>query len=119
MYGNAKELGDRMENEVFDRIRCDLSENDIVLYMKGSAIFPQCGYSAAVVQILESMSVKYIDIDVLADSSLSKGVKDFANWPNTPQLYVKGEFIGGCDKVREMHASGELQDLLAAKNLLP
>jgi len=108
-----------VENPVFDRIKYDLSENDIVLYMKGSAVFPQCGYSAAVVQILESLNVKYMDIDVLSDTSLSQGVKDFAKWPNTPQLYVKGIFVGGCDKIREMHSNGELQDLLLKRDLLP
>jgi monothiol glutaredoxin len=107
-----------MENEVFDRIRQDIIENDIVLYMKGSAAFPQCGFSAAVVQVLESLDVKFMDIDVLSDSSLRQGLKDFANWPSTPQLYVKGEFIGGCDIVREMYAAGELQKLLAEKGLL-
>lgn len=109
MIGNA---------EVFDRIRQDLSANDIVLYMKGSAIFPQCGYSAAVVQILQNLGLPYKDIDVLSDPSLRQGIKDFANWPTIPQLYVKGEFIGGCDIVRDMFATGELQELLREKGLL-
>lgn len=103
---------------VFDRIRQDLSENDIVLYMKGSAIFPQCGYSAAVVQILQNLAVPYKDIDILSDPSLRQGIKDFANWPTIPQLYIKGEFVGGCDIVRDMFATGELQTLLREKGLL-
>jgi monothiol glutaredoxin len=107
-----------MQNEVLDRIRQDITENDVVLYMKGSAAFPQCGFSAAVVQVLESLDVKFTDIDVLSDPSLRQGIKDFANWPSTPQLYVKGEFVGGCDIVREMYAAGELQKLLAEKGLL-
>lgn len=107
-----------MSNEAFERIRHDLAENNIVLYMKGTAVFPQCGFSAAVVQVLDSLGVTYKDIDVLSDPGLRQGIKDFANWPTIPQLYVKGEFIGGCDIVREMYASGELQDLLREKNLL-
>ena len=105
-------------SEVFDRIRQDLSENDIVLYMKGTAIFPQCGYSAAVVQILQNLSVPYKDIDILSDPSLRQGIKDFANWPTIPQLYIKGEFVGGCDIVRDMFATGELQTLLREKGLM-
>jgi monothiol glutaredoxin len=108
----------RMQNEVFDRIRQEIADNDVVLYMKGSAVFPQCGYSAAVVQVLESLDVPFKDIDVLSDPQLSQGIKDFTNWPTTPQLYVKGEFVGGCDIVREMYAAGELQQLLAEKGLL-
>ncbi|MEZ0262917.1 MAG: Grx4 family monothiol glutaredoxin [Alphaproteobacteria bacterium] len=105
-------------SEVFDRIRQDLSENDIVLYMKGTAIFPQCGYSAAVVQILQNLGVPYKDIDILSDPSLRQGIKDFANWPTIPQLYIKGEFVGGCDIVRDMFATGELQTLLREKGLM-
>jgi monothiol glutaredoxin len=105
-------------NEIFDRIRQDIAGNDVVLYMKGSAVFPQCGYSAAVVQVLKNLNVPFRDIDVLSDPSLRQGIKDFANWPTIPQLYIKGEFIGGCDIVRDMYASGELQDLLRKKGLL-
>lgn len=107
------------ENEaVFERIRQDISDNDIVIYMKGTAVFPQCGFSAAVVQILESLHLPFKDIDVLADPTLRQGIKEFTNWPTLPQLYIKGEFIGGCDIVREMYASGELQALLAKEGLL-
>ncbi|MEZ0224223.1 MAG: Grx4 family monothiol glutaredoxin [Alphaproteobacteria bacterium] len=105
-------------NVIFDRIRQEISGNDVVLYMKGSAVFPQCGYSAAVVQVLNNLHISFKDIDVLSDPSLRQGIKDFTNWPTIPQLYVKGEFIGGCDIVRDMYASGELQDLLREKGLL-
>jgi monothiol glutaredoxin len=105
-------------NPVFDRIRADISGNDVVLYMKGTAEIPQCGYSAAAAQVLKNLGVPFRDIDVLADPALRQGVKDFANWPTIPQLYIKGEFIGGCDIVRDMYAAGELQALLRAKGLM-
>lgn len=105
-------------NGVFDRIRQDISQNGIVLYMKGSAVFPQCGFSAAVVQLLDNLGVAYKDIDVLSEPILRQGIKDFTNWPTIPQLYVAGEFVGGADIVREMYASGELQELLKEKGLL-
>lgn len=107
-----------MDSEIFERIRQDISENDIVLYMKGSAVFPQCGFSAAVVQVLDNLHVKFKDVDVLSDPSLRQGIKDFTNWPTIPQLYICGEFIGGCDIVREMYASGELQQILREKRLM-
>ena len=107
-----------MHNDIFDRIRHEVSENDIVLYMKGSAVFPQCGFSAAVVQVLDNLHLRYRDIDVLSDPALRQGIKDFTNWPTIPQLYIKGEFIGGCDIVREMYSNGELQELLREKGLL-
>ena len=107
-----------MQKKIFDRIRQDIAENDIVLYMKGSTVFPQCGFSAAAVQVLKSLGVQFKDIDVLLDSTLRQGIKDFANWPTIPQLYVKGEFVGGCDAVREKLDSGELQELLIKKGVL-
>lgn len=106
-----------MENIVFDRIRKDIESNDVVLYMKGTAVFPQCGFSAAVTQILSQLGVTFKDINVLEDSAIRQGIKDFASWPTIPQLYVKGEFIGGCDIVREMYSSGELQQILRDKNV--
>ena len=106
-----------MENVIFDRIRKDIENNDVVLYMKGTAVFPQCGFSAAVVQILSQLGVKFKDVNVLEDGDIRQGIKDFTNWPTIPQLYVKGEFIGGCDIVREMFAAGELQDLLSEKGV--
>ncbi|HYD17383.1 MAG TPA: Grx4 family monothiol glutaredoxin [Patescibacteria group bacterium] len=106
------------KNDVFDRIRKDIADNDVVLYMKGNVAFPQCGYSAAVVQVLENMGVAFKDVDVISDPGLRQGIKDFTNWPTIPQLYVKGEFIGGCDIVRDLYASGELQDLLRKHRLI-
>ncbi len=102
---------------VADRIKQDISDNTVVLYMKGTPVFPQCGFSAAVVQILTHMGVKFKGIDVLADPALRQGIKDFSSWPTIPQLYVKGEFVGGCDIVREMFESGELKDLLQTKGV--
>ena len=105
-------------NPVFDRIQQDLNENAVVLYMKGTPMFPQCGFSAAVVQILSDLGVKFKGVDILVDPSLRDAIKQFTNWPTLPQLYVKGEFVGGCDIVREMAASGELQDLLRDKGVI-
>jgi monothiol glutaredoxin len=102
---------------VSDRIKQDVTDNPVVLYMKGTPVFPQCGFSAAVVQILTHLGVKFKGIDVLADPALRQGIKDFSSWPTIPQLYVKGEFIGGCDIVREMFESGELKDLLQTKGV--
>jgi monothiol glutaredoxin len=106
-----------MENVIFDAIRKEINSNDVVLYMKGTAVFPQCGFSAAVVQVLTQMGVTFKDINILEDAALRQGIKDFAQWPTIPQLYVKGEFIGGCDIVREMHENGELQSLLREKGV--
>ncbi len=98
------------DNPVFDRIRGDLAGDDVLLYMKGTPVFPQCGFSAAVVQVLAHLGVKFKGIDVLQDPGLRQGVKDFSNWPTIPQLYVKAEFVGGCDIIREMFQTGELQE---------
>ena len=106
-----------MSNPVFDRIKQDISGNDVVLYMKGTPVFPQCGFSAAVVQVLTHLGVKFKGIDVLTVPSLRQGIKDFSNWPTIPQLYVKGELVGGCDIVREMFQSGELQELLSSRGV--
>ena len=99
-------------NPVFDQIRLDLSNNDVVLYMKGTPAFPQCGFSAAVVQVLGALGVTYKGVHILTDPALRDGIKKFSNWPTLPQLYVKGQFVGGCDIVREMFQTGELLDLL-------
>lgn len=106
-----------MKNIIFERISKDISSHDVVLYMKGTAAFPQCGFSALVVQVLSQMGVPFKDINVLDDSEIRQGIKDFSNWPTIPQLYIKGEFIGGCDIVREMYEAGELQDLLKEKGV--
>jgi monothiol glutaredoxin len=105
------------ENPVFDRIQNDITSNDVVLYMKGTPVFPQCGFSAAVVQVLSNIGVKFKGIDILSDPSLRQGVKEFSQWPTIPQLYVKGEFVGGCDIVREMFQTGELQEVLRTKGV--
>lgn len=106
-----------MNNPVFDRIRQDISDNDVVLYMKGTPMFPQCGFSAKVVQVLTNLGVKFKGIDILVDPSLRDGIKQFSNWPTLPQLYVKSEFVGGCDIVSEMAESGELKQLLDDKGV--
>ncbi len=101
-----------MENIVFDRIKAELEKDDVVLFMKGTPIFPQCGFSAAVAQIMGILGLTYHSIDVLQDSDIRQGIKDFTNWPTIPQLYIKQEFVGGCDIIREMYESGELQQML-------
>jgi monothiol glutaredoxin len=106
-----------MDATVSERIKGDITSNDVVLYMKGSPVFPQCGFSAAVVQVLTHLGVKFKGIDILQDPSLRQGIKEFSQWPTIPQLYVKGEFVGGCDIVREMFDSGELQQLLTDKGV--
>ena len=108
-----------MSNPVFDRIQNDIDGNDIVLYMKGDAMFPQCGFSAAVVEILNYFNVAYETHNVLQDESLREGIKQFSDWPTIPQLYVKGEFLGGCDIVREMAANGELVAHFEANGIEP
>ncbi len=105
------------DNVVFDNIKREISDNEVVLFMKGTPMFPQCGFSAAVVQMLSAAGVKFKGIDVLADPSLRQGIKEFSNWPTIPQLYIKEEFIGGCDIVREMFESGELQQMLETKGV--
>ena len=100
-----------MDNTTSERIRHDITDNPVVLFMKGSPVFPQCGFSAAVVQLLSHLGVKFKGIDVLADPEIRQGIKEFSNWPTIPQLYVKGEFVGGCDIIREMFETGELQQL--------
>jgi len=96
-----------------DRIKAQVTENDVVLFMKGTPQFPMCGFSGQVVQILDHVGVPYVGVNVLEYADLRQGIKDFANWPTIPKLYVKGEFIGGCDIVREMFQSGELASHLA------
>jgi len=105
------------DNPAFDRIQEEIDGNAVVLFMKGSPMFPQCGFSAAVTQALTVMEVKFKGIDVLADDEIRQGIKEFSSWPTIPQLYVKGEFVGGCDIVREMHESGELQKLFDDKGV--
>src|SRR3954463_8769032 len=94
-----------------------VKSNDVMLFMKGTPQFPQCGFSSQVVQILEYLGVPFESMNVLADADIRQGIKDYANWPTIPQLYVKGEFVGGCDIVREMFQAGELQSLMKEKGL--
>jgi len=101
-----------------EKIAKDVAENDVMLFMKGTPVFPQCGFSAAVVQILSELGVKFKSADVLKDPEIRQGIKEFSNWPTIPQLYVKGEFVGGCDIVREMFEQGELESFLAEKGIV-
>ena len=105
------------DNPVSDRIQSEIDENSVVLYMKGSPMMPQCGFSAAIAQALTMMEVKFKGVDVLADDELRQGIKEFSSWPTIPQLYVKGEFVGGCDIVREMYENGELKELFDTKGV--
>lgn len=100
-----------------DRIADDIKQNEVVLYMKGTPVFPQCGFSSTVVQILSNVGVKYKAVDVLKDPEIRQSIKDFSNWPTIPQLYVKGEFVGGCDILREMYEADELAPFLAEKGI--
>ena len=104
-------------NPVHERIQSEINANPVMLYMKGNAMFPQCGFSARVVQILTHMGVPFQTANVLEDPDLREGVKQFSSWPTVPQLYVKGEFVGGCDIVTEMYQSGELEAMLTEKGV--
>lgn len=106
-----------MDDTVQQRISQNVADHPVVLFMKGTPVFPQCGFSAAVVQILSHLGVKFKGIDVLADAEIRQGIKEFSNWPTIPQLYVKGEFVGGCDIIREMFETGELQQLFEQKGV--
>ena len=102
-----------MSDQAHDRIKTEISENDVVLYMKGTSQMPQCGFSSKVAGVLNYMGVSYKDVNVLEDMDVREGIKSFSDWPTIPQLYVKGEFVGGCDIIIEMTLSGELDTLLA------
>jgi len=106
-----------MSNAVHDQIKKTIDAHDVVLFMKGTAKLPQCGFSATAAKILEHLGVPFKDVNVLEDSGLREGIKAFSNWPTIPQLYVKGEFIGGCDIMREMYQAGELHDLICQKGI--
>ena len=106
-----------MDN-IFAEIKKTVEENKVVLYMKGTKDFPQCGFSATVVQILKNLNVNFIDINVLTNPEIREGIKEFSDWPTIPQLYVDGEFIGGCDIVKEMFQAQELQELLKDKKII-
>lgn len=98
-------------------IENEVKSNPVVLFMKGTPDFPQCGFSGQIVQILNHLGIDYKGVDVLADADIRQGIKDYSNWPTIPQLYIKGEFVGGCDIVREMFQAGELQQVLTEKGV--
>lgn len=104
--------------DIFNKIEETIKNNDVVLYMKGTKDFPQCGFSAVVSQVLKNLKVEFTDINVLSDPEIREAIKEFSDWPTIPQLYIKGEFIGGCDIVKEMFQTGELQDLLKDKQII-
>ena len=109
-----------MENNSFDvseNIKNEISSSDVVLFMKGTPAFPMCGFSATVVQLLSDLGVKFSSVNVLESDEIREGIKQFSNWPTIPQLYIKEEFIGGCDIVKEMYESGELLELLNTKGI--
>lgn len=105
------------QQNVHDRIKDQVQSNDVVLFMKGNRNFPQCGFSAQVVRMLDYLGVDYKDVNVLDDNDVREGIKTYTNWPTIPQLYVKGEFVGGCDILTEMFQDGELQQHLAQKEI--
>ncbi len=104
-------------SDVQTRIKEEIEGADVVLFMKGSPVMPQCGFSAAVVQVLSHMGVKFKSVDVLEDMEVREGIKAYSSWPTIPQLYVKGEFVGGCDIIREMFETGELKDTFESKGV--
>ena len=106
-----------MNSHVSESIQSTIDSNDVVLFMKGSKEMPQCGFSNAVVNALSYLDVKFEDVDVLQNEEIREGIKVFSDWPTIPQLYVKGEFIGGCDIVKEMFETGELSQLFTEKEI--
>ena len=110
-------MNENINIDVTESINNEIQSNDVVLFMKGTPDFPMCGFSAAVVQILNHMEVKFNSINVLDNNKIREGIKKYSNWPTIPQLYVKEEFIGGCDIVKEMNDSGELLELFNKKGV--
>ena len=106
-----------MEQSTKDKIQNIIDENDVLLFMKGTPVMPQCGFSAAVVGVLSHMGIKYNSVNVLEDPEIREGIKEFSDWPTIPQLYVKKEFVGGCDIIREMFESGELKEYFTKNNI--
>jgi monothiol glutaredoxin len=106
-----------LDDATRERIQNEINGSDVFLFMKGTPVFPQCGFSAAVVQVLTHMGIKFKSLNVLEDPAVRDGIKAFSDWPTIPQLYVKGEFVGGCDIVREMYETGELNDYLKQKGV--
>ena len=108
-----------LDDTTRDRIQTEVDGNDVLLFMKGTPVFPQCGFSAAVIQVLSHLQVKFSSVNVLEDPDIRDGIKQYSDWPTIPQLYVKGEFVGGCDIIREMYETGELKNFLEDKGLQP
>ena len=106
-----------MENETKVKIKNLINRSDVMLFMKGSPDMPQCGFSAAVVGVLNHMEIKYDTVNVLQDQDIREGIKEYSDWPTIPQLYVKNEFVGGCDIIREMHENGELTSYFENKGI--
>ena len=106
-----------MDQSTKDKIQNIINENEVLLFMKGTPVMPQCGFSAAVVGVLSHMGITYNSVNVLEDPEIREGIKEFSDWPTIPQLYVKKEFVGGCDIIREMHENGELEGFFAEKNI--
>jgi monothiol glutaredoxin len=114
----ARQENRTMTDPIHTQIQHTIDTHSVVLFMKGTADFPMCGFSATVCNVLEQLNVPFHDVNVMADENIRQGIKTFSNWPTIPQLYVKGQFIGGCDIVREMYQSGELQTLLQEQGVL-
>ena len=110
-------MNDNYEIDLSEQINNEIKTNDVVLFMKGTPVFPMCGFSASVVQILTELGIKFNSVNVLDSDDMREGIKKFSNWPTIPQLYIKQEFIGGCDIVREMNESGELLELFKSKGI--
>ena len=106
-----------LDDTTRERIQTEVDANDVLLFMKGTPVFPQCGFSAAVIQVLSHLQVKFSSVNVLEDPDIRDGIKQYSDWPTIPQLYVKGEFVGGCDIIREMYETGELKTFLEEKGL--
>lgn len=104
--------------DIISIIEQDIQQNPVIIYMKGTAQMPQCGFSSVVVQIMNALNVPFKDVNVLADPAIRQGIKDYSNWPTIPQVYILGEFIGGCDIMKEMYQTGELKQLLLDKKIL-
>jgi len=110
-------MEDNIKIDLTEQIKNEIKSNDVVLFMKGTPVFPMCGFSAAVVQLLKDLDIKFNSVNVLNSDKMREGIKEFSNWPTIPQLYVKEEFIGGCDIVKEMYDSGELLELFKSKGI--
>ena len=110
-------MNEKLKIDVTENINNEIEKFDVVLFMKGTPVFPMCGFSATVVQILSNIGVKFNSVNVLESEEMREGIKQFSNWPTIPQLYIKEEFIGGCDIIKEMYESGELLELLNTKGV--